>query len=161
MLLARDRSSAAAWSLSGAYGLGAFPWHTDGALSTNPPRWLVLRAVTLERPTWTEILAPDADLIAQLRRTVLRGTDRLGRVRYLPALTRRPDGVDRVRWDVRTCPPVTGLKMTHVEQKPASALVEWQVGRLLIIDNARVLHRRPSVAEAGERRIERTYVWSE
>jgi hypothetical protein len=37
MLAPRERATADPWSLSGAYGLGTFPWHTDGAIASNPP----------------------------------------------------------------------------------------------------------------------------
>ncbi len=32
VLVAREREAARAGMLSGRYGIGAFPWHTDGAL---------------------------------------------------------------------------------------------------------------------------------
>jgi hypothetical protein len=56
----------------------AFPWHTDGAIVTKAPRWLLLRAVRVSHPTCTELLDPRPELWAMLRRTVLRATDRAG-----------------------------------------------------------------------------------
>ncbi|MGV9764944.1 hypothetical protein [Micromonospora tulbaghiae] len=39
--------------------------------------------------------------------------------------------------------------------------IEWDVGRLLVVDNFKLLHRRPAVQEQGKRLLERTYVWDE
>ncbi|MEU7802441.1 hypothetical protein AB0B10_24580 [Micromonospora arborensis] len=149
------------WSLSGVYGLGAFPWHTDGAISSSPPRWLLLKAVELSYPTCTELLVPDAGLVASLYGTILRARDKSGRVKYLPAIMPDQGGGSRLRWDPRTCTPQTGLTIEEVEKKSPSACVEWVVGRLLVIDNFKLLHRRPAVQGQGRRMLERTYVWDE
>ncbi|WP_373319782.1 TauD/TfdA family dioxygenase [Rugosimonospora africana] len=69
------------------------------------------------------------------------------------------NGNSRLRWDPRTCTPRTGLAIKTVEDKPPTAYVEWRPGRLLIIDNFRVLHRRPAVHGQTKRVLERTYVW--
>lgn len=158
LLVAREKVKADAWSLSGAYGLGEFPWHTDGAVSSRPPRWIVLRGLRVPDRTSTEILDPGPSLLAEMRRTVLRAVDRAGRARHLPAAV--PDnGRWRIRWDPRTCTPRVGLSLHEVDVQPTTAVVEWREGRVLILDNTRLLHRRPTVA-AG-RVLERTYVWSE
>jgi alpha-ketoglutarate-dependent taurine dioxygenase len=158
VLVPREQQNADSWSLSGTYGLGAFPWHTDGAISSNPPRWLLLRAMRLSNPTCTELLDPEPGLRAGLRRTVLRATNRVGKVAYLPAAI--PDrGRWRLRWDPRTCTPQAGITIEEMEQQVPTSIVEWQQGQLLIMDNTRLLHRRPAVDGQSERVLERTYVW--
>ena len=152
-------SEADPWSHSGVYGFGQFPWHTDGALSSSPPRWLLLRAIELSGPTWTELLLPDSGIHASLRRTTLRATDREGGVRYLPAVVVLPDGGTRLRWDPRICKPQRGLKIEDVELQAPTVRVEWKPERLLVIDNFRALHRRPAVQGQTARILERTYVW--
>lgn len=160
VLAPRERAAADPWSLSGAYGLRAFPWHTDGAIASKPPRWLLLRAVRLSRPTCTELLDPHPELLAVLRRTVLRVTDRAGRVRHLPAAVYERDGW-RLRWDPRTCRPRVGIPVEEMEKHPPSATIEWRRDCLLVVDNTRLLHRRPAVDGLAERLIERTYVWDD
>ena len=155
----KDRGDARPWSLSGIYGLGAFPWHTDGAISSNPPRWLLLRAIELSGATWTDLLSPDTDVLVGLRRTTLRAVDRVGRVSYLPAMVTLGDGRMRVRWDPRTCTPRTGLTVDIVQCQVPTVRVEWQVGQLLVIDNFRVMHRRPAVHGQTRRLLERPYAW--
>lgn len=160
LLTPKEQPAAPTWSLSGRYGLGAFPWHTDGAISSRPPRWLLLRALELSDSTSTELLQPGVELFAALRRTVLRACDRVNRVRYLPAVATLPDRSYRLRWDPRTCVPRTGLTVDQIERQVASARIEWRQGGLLVIDNSRVLHRRPAVERRVKRILERTYVWS-
>jgi L-asparagine oxygenase len=158
-LTARPKANADPWSLSGIYGLEAFPWHTDGAISTRPPKLILLRALRTSEPSFSELLDPDVQILEALQRTVLRTTDRHGRHRYLPAAVPIRPGRWRVRWDPRTCEPKTGMTSLQMEQQKPTARVDWQVNRLLIIDNLRMLHRRPAVDRHAERSLERTYIW--
>jgi alpha-ketoglutarate-dependent taurine dioxygenase len=155
----KDRGEALSWSLSGVYGLGAFPWHTDGAISPDPPRWLLLQAIELSCRTWTELLVPSGDTLAGLRKTSLRAVDHAGRVSYLPAVAPLGPGTMRLRWDPRICTPRSGLAIGEVEGQTPTSRVEWQPGRLLVIDNFRVMHRRPAVHGQSKRILERTYAW--
>jgi alpha-ketoglutarate-dependent taurine dioxygenase len=161
LLEPKDFGRAREWSLSGVYGLGAFPWHSDGAVSSSPPRWLLLQAIELSYPTCTELLVPDADLIAALRETTLRARDRSGQTKYLPAIVPVPAGGFRLRWDPRTCTPRTGLAVEDIEERSPTVRIEWAVNRLLVVDNFRVLHRRPAVQGQGKRVLVRTYAWDE
>jgi len=156
----KDTKQARPWSLSGVYGLDAFPWHTDGAISSDPPQWLLLQGIEVSDPTWTELLAPNGNTLSGLRATTLRTVDRSGRIRYLPAVVPLGNGRTRLPWDPRTCTPRTGLAVDDVEGLPATTRIEWQPGRLLIIDNLRVMHRRPAVQELTKRVLERFYVWN-
>lgn len=158
LLMPRDRLESDKWSLSGAYGLGSFPWHTDGAVSPRPPRWLVLRALRVPERTSTELLEVSPELLDGMSRTVLRITNRVGQVRYSPAVL--PDGKRwRLRWDPRICAPRGAVSVRFMEEQSATSVIEWQAQRLLIIDNTRLLHRRPSVNARVERVLERTYLW--
>lgn len=154
-----DSHGARSWSLSGTYGLGKFPWHTDAAISVNPPRWLILSAWEISEPTRTEILHPSRALISAMKRTVLRCTNSKGRVNYLPAVTPDRDH-SRLRWDPRICVPQAGVSIEQMERQQPTARVDWREGRVLVIDNASVLHRRPAVSKEARRLLERIYVWS-
>lgn len=160
LLTPHDAPEADAWSLSGQYGLGAFPWHTDGAISAKPPDIILLRAIRLSERTSTELLLPTSNFIEALTGTLLRVKNRMGRVRYLPAVVPIADGRKKVRWDPRTCEPITGIAaIDEIEQLPCTVRIDWEEGRLLVIDNRRLLHRRPAVARNSARMLERTYVW--
>jgi alpha-ketoglutarate-dependent taurine dioxygenase len=159
LLRPTEREEARQWSLSGTFGHDAFPWHTDGAISSFPPRWLVLRPVELSEPTTTELLSPCAELRERLERTVLLAKDRAGRARYLPALTLTKDGY-RLRWDVRTCRPRSPAVAREVAAATPTSVITWELDVTLLVDNYKLLHRRPAVTAAAERVLERTYVWS-
>lgn len=152
-------SEADSWSLSGTYGRGAFPWHTDGAISDTPPRWVLMRGLNFSHATSTELLSPDESVLSQLRRTVLRVTYRSGRARYLPAAVPCSSSW-RLRWDPRIGSPKVGVAVEEIDSLPPTAVIHWEPGKLLVFDNQKLLHRRPSVPLCAIREIERTYVWS-
>jgi Taurine catabolism dioxygenase TauD, TfdA family len=155
-----DRDEAQSWSLSGRFGRAAFPWHTDGAISSDPPRWLMLRPLELSVPTATELLDPSSTLCSRLERTVLLAKDHVGRARYLPALVPTHD-FHRLRWDPRTCRSDSPGLVSDIEGTPPTAMIRWQLGMTLVVDNFRLLHRRPAVDAATRRVLERTYVRSQ
>lgn len=159
LLRPRGQNLADPWSLSGVYGLGKFPWHTDGAIAADPPRWVVMRAVHVSEPTCTELLDPPTETRELLRRTLLRTENRIGRIRYLPAAVPSKSGRLRIRWDPRTCKPRTGLTIEDMERNKPTMSIDWRQNRLLVIDNSRFLHRRPAVGIGVDRLIERRYVW--
>ena len=154
----KPRLADAGWSLSGAYGCAAFPWHTDAAVALRPPRWIVLSAVELEQPTMTEVLLPPPATLATLFRTTLRVRSRNGVLRYLPAVVRDHHGY-RLRWDPRVAQPSTSDLLDQIENLSATSVIEWTCGRSVIIDNHRALHRRPAVSPGRRRTLTRYYVW--
>lgn len=158
ILAARPSEAADPWSLSGVYGLGAFPWHTDGAIDPTPPRWLLLTAMEITSPTSTELLDPEPEVWAAMRRTVLRAVDRHGRVRHLPAAVPGTAGW-RLRWDPRTCQPTGELTLQEMASQAPTVAISWRVWRTLVVDNSRILHRRPAVTEASTRLLRRVHVW--
>src|SRR5215813_853252 len=145
LLAPADRSGARSWSLSGMFGRDAFPWHTDGAISSHPPHWLVLRPVRLSEPTFTELLDPGDELRQRLARTILLARDHVGRARYLPALVPMKDGY-RIRWDSRTCQSRSRAVAQEVAMAAPTATIWWRLDLTLVIDNYRLLHRRPAVS---------------
>ena len=159
LLRSADQREARSWSLSGTFGREAFPWHTDGAISSDPPRWLVLRMRSMSEITSTELLEPGTQLRSRLARNVLLAKDHVGRARYLPALMATENGY-RLRWDPRTCRSRSLIIERDVAAAMPTAVIAWELGITLVIDNYRLLHRRPTVAEAAFRVLERTYVWS-
>jgi hypothetical protein len=159
LLRPTGREVARSWSLSGTFGHDAFPWHTDGAISSHPPRWLVLKAVELSEPTVTELLSPCTKLRERLAQTVLLARDHAGRARYLPALMLTKDGY-RIRWDPRTCRPRSTIVAEDMVAAVPTSIITWELGATLVIDNYKLMHRRPAVNANAARLLERTYVWS-
>lgn len=155
-LVARSSEAADPWSHSGQYGLGQFPWHTDGAIDSEPPRYMILECVQDLTNTPTELLVPDPDTVAAMRSTTLTVRDRWDRKRYLPAYSRNANSW-RLRWDPRVATPNTEDRISSL---PATHEVKWSPGVVLVVDNFHALHRRPSVATQGTRVLNRYYIRS-
>jgi len=148
----------AAWSHSDNYGFGDFPWHTDGVVAVLPPRWMVLECQSVEGPTSTELLDPPSELVQRLRRCAMRVRYRTGRVRYVPPVSPTTDGQHRLRWDPRVCEINDAALSAIIEAEPPTARCDWVEGRILVVDNWRLMHRRPAVDPSALRRLIRTYV---
>jgi Taurine catabolism dioxygenase TauD, TfdA family len=95
-----------------------------------------------------------------LERTVLRVKNRAGHIRYLLAVVPIEEGQKKVRWDPRSCEPITEVAITdQIGHLPSTVQLDWEEKRLLVIDNRKLLHRRPAVVRDSARTLERTYVW--
>lgn len=156
----RPRPRGDGWSLSDSYGYGKFPWHTDGAVSRRAPRWFSLRAVEIDGETSTELLDLPSKVVGHLRNVVLKVRAKSDNVRYLPAILPLSHRRYQIRWDPRTCAPNRTTVLEEVESCGATEVVRWHVGATLFVDNYRLLHRRPKVAEDSGRALERRYIWS-
>ncbi len=161
----RASGEARDWSLSRHYGLRAFPWHTDGAISRHPPRYVALyaRSVELGGAT-TDLLDVQARSSAQFFETVkscvLRGCDSVGR----PVIRRAYEvleGSPCIRWDRRVF-SVDAPRVRRAEdllnRLQASHSVDWRDGMLIIFDNWRFLHRRSDVRPDEKRTLLRFYI---
>jgi len=144
-------------SLSGIYGMGRFPWHTDGAVSDRAPRWVAMYSARASSVP-TEILELSESLRARLSRTDLRIRTRDGRTVIRRAAVRTSDGSHRVRWDPRAAPPLNPRVVDIVENELPTALVPWRADSFVILDNRRLLHRRPPAASDPGRKLVRYYV---
>jgi alpha-ketoglutarate-dependent taurine dioxygenase len=140
------------------FGLGEFPWHTDGAVSDNPPRWLILSCLVNRSSANTQLYLPKSDELEILNGTVLRSQNSLRQIRYLPAISDR-NGVTLLRWDPRACPPGDTSSSDLFRNVPPDVSVTWREGASLIVDNFRLLHRRTSIMGGRDRLIKRGYVY--
>lgn len=162
---ARDQDCSSRRSLSGTYGFNAFPWHSDGAISPEPPRYVIMHCGEEEFSEPTEVLSlhheSSALLVRSMARTVLViEHPRQGR-RYASALQRTTSRVV-ARWDTRVCRPVDSPPardaLRRLEVADATGAVEWQPGTGAVIDNFAALHRRPPIS-SGFRVLNRKYVF--
>ena len=160
-LRARPRRPEGGYSFSDSLGLGALPWHTDGAVSLRPPAFVLLAATKLHSaPVPTELLDPSAKMIQLLKRTYLTCVAPQGRVRRFPAYLPRDGGIGVVRWDPLKCSPNVPKTNQIVGDCRPTDRIEWHQDLLLVLDNRRMLHRRPAITE-GTRELERQYVWTD
>jgi len=143
---------------TGRFGLGEFPWHTDGAVSDVPPRWVLLTCLVNEAKADTELYLPSATQLETLNSIVLRTQNSLGQVRYLPAIS-VVGANPLIRWDPRACPPTDQLIVDMFDDAQPTASINWQVGQTLLFDNFKFLHRRTRVSDGQERVIRREYIY--
>jgi hypothetical protein len=152
------RAKGEGWSLSDRFGMSAFPWHTDGAVSRRPPRWVMLTAESDAEGTGTDLLRPSAQLLQSMRRSVLSICDPNGRKRVSLACT-GTGSEQRVVWDPRIAVSSDPALANAIHSTESTATVNWRAHRTLVLDNWRLLHRRPDVKGHITRTLRRTYVW--
>ena len=151
VLTPEDANPARANTLTGRYGSGAFPLHTEAAFWRTPPRFVLLACDTAgagERPTLLcELPGALAALDAVLRRVPWLVD---ARPRFLAnVITAATDGA-RYRLDLDCMAPasaetvaVVPLVRAAVSASPAIR-IEWARGDVAIVDNRRVAHGRGS-----------------
>jgi alpha-ketoglutarate-dependent taurine dioxygenase len=164
-LVARDVNDAGPWSLSGVFGRSAFPWHTDGAVASVPPRYVVMRYEGLEPVEGTHLLDCTVEggfLLRLAGRMALRITNARGYVRYVPALSDE-SGRSLMRWDPRVATPLPSKPAAEMEAALASLAptetVKWIPSRTLFFRNDTLLHARPAVPPAQSRTLQRLYIY--
>ena len=161
-----SREQAHPRSMSAAFGLGALPFHTDGAYFPVPPRFVLLRAeeVTSEdRPT---LLHDTHALFDERERALLKlgvwRTTGYGRP-FLSSVWSDSlvAGQDVLRYDPCCMIPLTrpadvssDLISRRVCETPPISLY-WSQSRTVLIDNWRILHARgsPSPVTRHEQRV--------
>ena len=168
MLKPTPAEEAAPRSLSARYGLGAFPFHTDGSAERLPPRYILLRlAPGIEgsgRPTTLvdskRLPFTPQDLAALMREIwFVNG----GRGRFLsPVLnTSLVANHEVLRFDLDCMIPALAHFTTTAERLQETCAsadqvdIHWEPGIVLAFDNWRVLHARRTGSEqhASEERV--------
>jgi len=141
-------------TLSSRYGLGTFPFHTDGAHWTRPPRYLVLYCVSPgmgNRPT--NLAFPLATISAQDRRRLRRDIWRVigGRHSFWARVLDGVCGDEYLRFDSACMTPTRGPSSTEmIEDRVRSAgplAIFWEPSKFLVIDNWRILHARGAAVQ--------------
>ena len=157
---------------SGIFGFGQFPFHTDLANWTCPPRYLLLRCIRGYADVPTMML--DGRAIAQEIGSELMGRalarprrPRGGEVRMLRL--RQLDGANEIiRWDTEYLKPASHVGelafssfQRIVDEATAVPAVMVDEGDVVVIDNWRMLHARPAIApNRRDRRLHRVYLRS-
>lgn len=157
-------------SMSSKIGTNEQPPHTDRAHIPTPPRFVVLRCIEPgEGSCPTNLWAVDEAKLSSDRPAVLTSLqwvfcDGRNAAFYAPILE-WTQGHLRIRFDPCCMQPASFCSdtVTHAEQTikqyTQRAIIHWQAGALLVIDNWRCLHARAIGAErAKSRRLRRWYL---
>ena len=147
-----SQEEAAPRSLSAMWGLGSFPFHTDGSAQRRPPRYVLLRLASgssSQRPTLLQdyhALPLGSTTKKSLARDVWLVNG--GRGRFLTSILNSTliSGSTILRFDMacmRPCSAPSGAAQALQEACLSTpAVISWQLGKLLAFDNWRVLHAR-------------------
>jgi alpha-ketoglutarate-dependent taurine dioxygenase len=170
ILEVKDATSATSRSLSGIYGRGAFPFHTDQAKELHPPRYMLLRhlAGDTRRPTLLvrfDALQFTEQQLYGLRSAVFLVNGGRGRF-YSSIICRTATGQEFVRLDQHCMRPAhkrSGSVMEDFQSALARHTpveIHWNSESVLVVDNWRVLHARApeSNTNSGIRVLERALV---
>jgi succinate dehydrogenase flavin-adding protein (antitoxin of CptAB toxin-antitoxin module) len=156
---------------SGNYGCGEFPFHTDLAHWSAPPRYLALRCIVGTQDVATFLVESD-HIISEFGRNELKRTlvqprrTLLGKRPLLRLLDVAETDQELFRWDMLFTQPATEYSKQVVSEigKYLSTLSRKQFvlaskGDTMIVDNWRMIHGRTSVNQSStHRRIERVYM---
>lgn len=165
VLVPQTGSSAHRRSLSATYGLGSFPFHTDGAHWITPPRVVILACVEDEtgRPTrlvhW-KTLSRQAEIEGDVRGAVFRV--RNGRYSfYAQALSAERDWF---RYDPGCMQPANreAYRVSERLLETGGAVscidVHWRPGRVVAFNNHQMLHGRGEAMREGKRQLIRASI---
>lgn len=168
----RERSTASPNSLSGRFGKGQFPFHTDFAHHPVSPHYVILRyvgqAVVVRSTLLLDIIALplSSRQRATLRRQVwcCRGSPRFFYSRILSDST--APGTQLHRFDLACMTPArpsfreSADIMLEAINGATPVVVSWQPDLALILDNWRMLHARSgdSLQSDSQRVLERVAV---
>lgn len=154
-------------TLTGRFGTGVFPFHTDTAFWPRPARLVLLRAVCgdLRRPTILIPFTTIAEAVAphQLRRGAwLCDT---GRRKTYTTIHFEQDGESGLRYDPNCMTPANKAAREVDELlRPRcfdinGELIEWRPNRVAVIPNWTYLHARGSGCDDLDRLLERIYIY--
>lgn len=154
-------------SMSAAFGLGAFPFHTDAAYFRIPPRYMLLRMAGSSACERHTLVKDFGDVIASgmLRRDVWLVNG--GRDRFYTPIVDEDIIAGRLvfRFDPCCMRPVHDFfeserVVQDAIQQAKDVAIKWAPGLLLILDNWRVLHARGEAPQSDDsgRLLERVLI---
>jgi alpha-ketoglutarate-dependent taurine dioxygenase len=153
-------STARRGTLSAIFGTGEFPLHVDGAHLVSPPKIVILACVEIDSPPTGSYVLPFAKAAATIESVKLSSIPFLfasGRGSFYSTITSSQRQF--IRFDPGCMRPTSSDgqdvidEITSAKLRAHAELIEWRAGRLLILDNHRVLHGRATVRGTGTRRI--------
>lgn len=154
---------------SARFGRGAFPFHTDMANWSTPPRWILLRSAGPPSVTptlvWNVLGGLPTALLRDIERAVFATRTRVRS--YSCTILSWRGGRPSLRWDPLALAPVDAFS-AGVAQRLNAYIAEHAEGdatkipwpdnhHALVIDNWRILHARPESAD-NTRVLERIVV---
>jgi hypothetical protein len=147
-------------SYSDNFGFGAFPFHTDMAHWSIPPRYFALVCVSGSSSVTTNIIHRDHVLSPQEQVECARAILRARRPLDGRQIPLRMLSSDIFRWDAlflepvnRTAAYIANLISARLSNAKPSKVALEEPGQTLIVDNWRTLHGRSAVPQDSDKRV--------
>lgn len=163
-LAIKSKQDANPKSLSALYGDKDFPFHTDGAYLTEPPKYVILRSPKQIRNCPTLICKPKftkADKKSLAKNVWLVNG---GRGRFYTSLLEENDNDYRLRFDLACMrPALSEFKssadiMASVIASTTNQEVNWNANQCVIFNNWKLLHSRADAKNSADRILERIWL---
>lgn len=156
-LVPKSKAIAHVHSLSAQYGFNEFPWHTDGAHWSVPPRYLLMACLEADRNSAHTFVSQGQDFGLQSSAARV-GLFHIKNGAHSFYATARDMHNRFYRYDPGCMKPLTEEAITVAEEVAHAAAgsqqrISWDPGKILLIDNWRCLHRRGAAAESVTRKL--------
>lgn len=158
-----NRCAANPRSLSARYGLSQFPWHTDGAHWSMPPRYLIIGCLEANQQAAETLICEGRNFAALNSTTARSSVFRITNSCNSFYATARDTSDRYYRYDPGCMTPVDvgaqDIMRAIDHQEPEDVhTIEWCAGSFLLLDNWRFLHSRAATIESAERKLLRVTV---
>ncbi|MHA8085852.1 TauD/TfdA family dioxygenase [Aquirufa antheringensis] len=151
-------------TLTSEYGVHAFPLHTDGAHRVIPPKWTILQYVD-DYKSETATLLYDSKTLSDLNENEDLFYNEIylvenGKHPFLTSLINKQVYSEPIfRWNKLVMKKLINKTGKTIDEYISSfqVRVTWSVGKILVIDNWRILHGREKLVmnEEHSRKIKR------
>lgn len=158
-LKVNDTEDSHDFSLSGNYGRGSFPFHTDLAHHKKPPHYIILRSISSTKNIRPTLILDSFSFIKNeklqdgLKKILWIVNGGNGKF-YSPLLNDKTlNGKTFFRYDPVCMKPISSKKdlanslLNSCIEKAKEITINWHPGKTLIIDNWRILHARAGAEE--------------
>lgn len=151
-------------SLSASHGKGAFPWHTDGAHWSVPPRYLVLACAQASPNVASTGIWDGRQSIALNSAKARLANFKVSNGAQSFYATPASPLQSYYRFDLGCMSPLDSSALRLLEEVEdegdaiVSAKISWERGLIVIIDNWRCLHRRVNAEQDITRHLLRATV---
>ncbi len=164
-LMATSQSEAMKSSLSAQYGLSAFPWHTDGAHWSTPPRYLVFGCLEADEQAANTTFCEGEGFSSLNTMEAFSSIFRITNGKNSFFSSARDLEHKYYRFDPGCMLPTDPAGISIVSDMstalpPIKIDVKWTAGRILLLDNWRMLHRRTSAINGVTRKLFRITIQS-
>jgi len=163
-LTVKNKTTANPKSLSALYGDKDFPFHTDGAYLTEPPKYVILRSPKTIHNCATLICNPIFKISDRKKLAKNVWLVNGGRGRFYTSMIEEEKDDYRIRFDLACMrPALSDFKssediMVSVILTSPKEEINWNTNQCIIFNNWKLLHSRADASNSADRVLERVWI---